>query len=391
MSVKDFIETKLKDKVWDVRLSITANASVEESIHRGRLNLPTQDEVAILFPDDITAQHQRNVILNYRAPVGSSGLRYIPDYHRMYDATQYPTLFVKGQDGWHLDLDETCLEHTNFMIVDRMNDDKEVELRSPLATLVVFWSTIAVRRPEIDLGRGETPLVFAVHLGSPPSTSTSHLGSPYCISTMAGPRNKKKNRRQQLAEARLKKKQKADAAAAESSPTEAANAANAQAVDQSDADARGVEADGGTSGTAEPSTAAEDARRAKQAEARRKQRETIAAPRDFCAEQAAAAAAGTSDAHARGWETRRANDDARRADAEAKRQTELDSLRRRMERQHREAIAAAEERMSAEREATVNAEVEKFKAGLLAELSTDRVDDSQELKELESICNTISR
>ncbi|EJK51384.1 hypothetical protein THAOC_29444 [Thalassiosira oceanica] len=72
MSVKDYIETKLKDKVWDVRLSITANASVEESIHRGRLNLPTQDEVAILFPDDITAQHQRNVILNYRAPVGSS-------------------------------------------------------------------------------------------------------------------------------------------------------------------------------------------------------------------------------------------------------------------------------------------------------------------------------
>ena len=101
MSVKDYIETKLKDKVWDVRLSITANASVEESIHRGRLNLPTQDEVAILFPDDITAQHKRNVILNYRAPAGSSGLRYIPDYHRMYDATQYPTLFVKGQDGWH--------------------------------------------------------------------------------------------------------------------------------------------------------------------------------------------------------------------------------------------------------------------------------------------------
>ena len=128
MSVKDYIETKLKDKVWDVRLSITANASVEESIHRGRLNLPTQDEVAILFPDDITAQHKRNVILNYRAPAGSSGLRYIPDYHRMYDATQYPTLFVKGQDGWHLDLDDTCLQHTNFMIVDRMNDDKEVEV-----------------------------------------------------------------------------------------------------------------------------------------------------------------------------------------------------------------------------------------------------------------------
>ena len=33
MGVKEYVENNLKDKVWDVRLSINANASVDESIH----------------------------------------------------------------------------------------------------------------------------------------------------------------------------------------------------------------------------------------------------------------------------------------------------------------------------------------------------------------------
>ena len=96
MGVKEYVENHLKDKVWDVRLSINANVSVDESIHRGRLNAPTQNEVAIMFPDDITGKQERHIVLNYRTPPNASGLITIPDYHRMYDPVQYPLLFVKG-------------------------------------------------------------------------------------------------------------------------------------------------------------------------------------------------------------------------------------------------------------------------------------------------------
>lgn len=70
-----------------------------------------------MFPDNITGKQERHIVLNYRTPPNASGLITIPDYHRMYDPVQCPLLFVKGQDGWHCDMEHTCLQHVNFMLM----------------------------------------------------------------------------------------------------------------------------------------------------------------------------------------------------------------------------------------------------------------------------------
>ena len=59
--VKEYVETHLKDKVWDVKLSIHANESPDPNIHKGRLNAPTVNEIAILLPSDdgLTESHKR--------------------------------------------------------------------------------------------------------------------------------------------------------------------------------------------------------------------------------------------------------------------------------------------------------------------------------------------
>lgn len=61
LGVKEYVETHLKDKVWDVKLSIHANESPNSLIHKGRLNAPTVNEIAILMPsnDVITKNHKR--------------------------------------------------------------------------------------------------------------------------------------------------------------------------------------------------------------------------------------------------------------------------------------------------------------------------------------------
>ena len=61
LGIKEYVETHLKDKVWDVKLSIHANLSPSELIHKGRLNAPTVQEIAILMPDNdvITKNHKR--------------------------------------------------------------------------------------------------------------------------------------------------------------------------------------------------------------------------------------------------------------------------------------------------------------------------------------------
>ena len=63
LGVKDYIETHLKDKVWDIKLSIHANDPPSALKHKGRLNVPTVNGIAILLPisDIITKHHKRQV------------------------------------------------------------------------------------------------------------------------------------------------------------------------------------------------------------------------------------------------------------------------------------------------------------------------------------------
>ena len=101
--MKQYVEEKLKGKVWDVKLSIHANEPAGTLVHKGRLNAPTVNEIAILMPneDALTANHEHYVTFNYREKGEKGEIKYIPDYHRSYDPLQYPLLFPDGQDGWH--------------------------------------------------------------------------------------------------------------------------------------------------------------------------------------------------------------------------------------------------------------------------------------------------
>jgi len=65
MAVHEYVR-KLKGKIWDVNLSIAANAPKDSSIHRGTINVPSCKEVAILYPEEIVGNSARQIVLNYR-------------------------------------------------------------------------------------------------------------------------------------------------------------------------------------------------------------------------------------------------------------------------------------------------------------------------------------
>ena len=64
----------------------------------------------------------RYVTVNYKQPDDSNELKFVPDYHRAYDPLQYPCIFPDGQDGWHHDLNHTCLQHLNYQLMYRGDD-----------------------------------------------------------------------------------------------------------------------------------------------------------------------------------------------------------------------------------------------------------------------------
>ena len=83
------------------------------------------NEIAILLPSDdvITDKHKRYVTVNYKQKGDTDELQFIPDTHKAYDPLQYPLILPKGQDGWHDGLDHTCLQHINFQLMERKNED----------------------------------------------------------------------------------------------------------------------------------------------------------------------------------------------------------------------------------------------------------------------------
>ena len=74
----------MKNKIWDVNLSIHATESAQTLKHQGRLTGPVVKEIAILMPDsdDLTKEHKRMVTMNYRHKKDdNTHLSFIPDYH----------------------------------------------------------------------------------------------------------------------------------------------------------------------------------------------------------------------------------------------------------------------------------------------------------------------
>lgn len=64
--------------------------------HARRFNAPTNDEVAIIMVGEQFAT--RDIVLQRR----NDQLQRVCETHRCYDALQYPILFPRGQDGYHL-------------------------------------------------------------------------------------------------------------------------------------------------------------------------------------------------------------------------------------------------------------------------------------------------
>ncbi|KAL7553461.1 hypothetical protein ACHAWF_016745 [Thalassiosira exigua] len=117
--VKDYVERHLKNKVWDVKLSLHANESADQRIHSGRLNAPAVKKISILLSNDITANHDQQVVINYMKDDNQSRRRIISDFQKACDPLQYPLLFLIGQDGWHHYLKHTALQHVNCILMDR--------------------------------------------------------------------------------------------------------------------------------------------------------------------------------------------------------------------------------------------------------------------------------
>lgn len=66
--------------------------------HARRFNAPTMNDVAIVIVGD---QFQnRDIVLHRR----NEQLMRVSETHRSYDALQYPILFWKGDDGYHLNI-----------------------------------------------------------------------------------------------------------------------------------------------------------------------------------------------------------------------------------------------------------------------------------------------
>ena len=59
LGVKQYVEENLKGKVWDVKLSIHAEELAQDLKHKGRLNVPVVNEIAIVMPDSdvLTKDH----------------------------------------------------------------------------------------------------------------------------------------------------------------------------------------------------------------------------------------------------------------------------------------------------------------------------------------------
>ena len=104
LSTREVIE-RMNPPPPEIFISLHADRRPDSNTHHGRLGLPTiNSEVAILLPNEADQASKREVVASYRHPNSGSGLKMLDQTHRSYDPLQYPLLFPKGTDGWHLNI-----------------------------------------------------------------------------------------------------------------------------------------------------------------------------------------------------------------------------------------------------------------------------------------------
>lgn len=92
--------------------------------HRGRYNAPTANEVAVLLVNE--DKGPRDIVLHCRDGL----LKRVSELHRSYDSLQYPLIFIKGEDGYCLNIPQqnsprnktvTCMQFYAYRIMIKQN------------------------------------------------------------------------------------------------------------------------------------------------------------------------------------------------------------------------------------------------------------------------------
>lgn len=90
-------------EVTDAEIRLRVQPSAGE--HRGRHNLPTANEVAMIIPDGSTSDY-RDIVLRRHMPDGQTKLYRINEGHPAYLPLHYVLLFPYGENGWHRDMQQ---------------------------------------------------------------------------------------------------------------------------------------------------------------------------------------------------------------------------------------------------------------------------------------------
>lgn len=96
-SFKCNIEFATADQLKNLKLIINADR-VPRGEHRGRYYAPTIDEAAVLLVDE--DKGPRDIALRSR----SGQLQLVSEFHRSYDALQYPLMFIKGENDYRINI-----------------------------------------------------------------------------------------------------------------------------------------------------------------------------------------------------------------------------------------------------------------------------------------------
>ena len=84
-----------EDQVKDLKFVLRTHSKPKPKTIKGRYNLPTCNEVALIALNDET---ESTDVLLYRK---DGNMQRISNVHRCYDSLHYILLFPYGEDGWH--------------------------------------------------------------------------------------------------------------------------------------------------------------------------------------------------------------------------------------------------------------------------------------------------
>ena len=105
----------------DYKIKISGKAPLKE--HKGRFNAPSVSEVAIMIAGELG--DRRDIVLHSRS-CSQMPLQRIQDTHRSYDPLQYPLLFVRGEDGYDLNIKDvnkaTSNDYYAYRMMQRVNE-----------------------------------------------------------------------------------------------------------------------------------------------------------------------------------------------------------------------------------------------------------------------------